>query len=1462
MKQIVICFLFSICFLAFTSKTYTQSIACNNHINVSVNETCNLDLTVDAFLEGEGTSIPANVYDYKIYLTSSSNPIVTGDENGPITGGDFDMSPYIGLTLTFEVSNTSGNYCWGTMLIEDKIPPSFTCDCPEGGNGLGGYDPECIIECYELPILQNNYWENLLEELVPSDPDDILDGDIQDNCNNTSNLQISYYDQLTDLGNCQGQILKRTWTLSGFGIPSTACVKEYFVKPLGIDTAIPAPFNNTINGPEPQKIEGVLLLPKSPVEIPSCGIQNDPASIAAYFDNPATIDQDSDGNGKTPQQLDIDDIIENNEGFWCAYPHYYIKGRNPIGPHAQKVDNSVCSILTSYSDLAVDACAPGCNGNSKTIRTWTVLDWCTGEYITYDQIIKVIDQNGPSISVGDVNVSVDPWECSADINMPQPEHLFDDCDNIVRYWITGTNANFQVTGNHVNGYTIHDVPVGHHIVQYLAEDCCGNQSKVHVDVHVTDHTPPVPVTKEFIVTSLTNTGDPNNLDNGISKIFAQYVDSGSYDGCTSVTLEIRRIDTYCDPQDTLWGPFVKFCCDDLGGEAFQEHIVELRVSDAYGNSNLAWSKIRLENKSNPIVYCPEPLIVTCDMDIDDFDMTGLPSGTGACGPFELLIDEADVILNTEPRDKSALTPPLVDIDNDGVYDLVPAYVQGCGFGALRRDFRSEGNLVCQQWIVVEATDPFDPSTIKFPKDHSVDCDNYDFGEPEWLSSSCNLIGVSLESDTFHMEQGACMTIVNNWTVIDWCTYDAFNPNSGGKYSDVQIIRVNDNEDPEINTQDSVVYAAGIDCLSKGVVLEASAIDNGECSSDWIGWEVSIDINSDWVEDYNYSYLQPQLLPNGDPNPFYIPKSANGETIQIVLPDGIRGKKIWHRAVWRASDGCNNNRSHTRYFQISDIKAPTPYCLNLSTAFMDNGEVELWAVDFNVGSFDNCTSNEDLLFTFTDVQPPVRDDDEYDRASDRTWYDGSYWFFDSTNGDYESLSDYGGDVHRWEPATRSSGKVFTASDLDADGFVEVPIYVWDGCENIDFCNVRLRIVDNGGVGNIAGRILSQGGEPIQNVEAELNAAMPGYPKSVMSNSNGEFAFNNAPFNIDYNLSINDDNDDYLNGVSTLDIVLIQRHILGQEQLDSPYKIIAADVNADKNVSAIDLIELRKLILGINNELPESDSWIYLKNGYELNANNVWSYELDQYIMAMSSNQMNQDFMALKIGDVNDSADFGNGNNQIVKRSVSEKIIINEQEVFQNEIVEFTIEHAANNLLGYQFALQVSDLEILEVKGENVFGSEYKIDQDVLTLCNYKMESFGSEFIQIKAKVKSSGRLSDMIKLNKQSLKPEFVTEFGNKTTSNDLELEIRSQSESYFELFQNRPNPFKDMTVIEFSLNKDAQVKFEFFDVQGKLLHSQTGQFDKGMNIIEIETEDLGHSGLIYYQISTNEHTATKLMMAL
>jgi len=69
------------------------------------------------------------------------------------------------------------------------------------------------------------------------------------------------------------------------------------------------------------------------------------------------------------------------------------------------------------------------------------------------------------------------------------------------------------------------------------------------------------------------------------------------------------------------------------------------------------------------------------------------------------------------------------------------------------------------------------------------------------------------------------------------------------------------------------------------------------------------------------------------------------------------------------------------------------------------------------------------------------------------------------------------------------------------------------------------------------------------------------------------------------------DNPLNGVNTNDLVLISRHILGESSLTG-FKVLAGDANTSGTLSSFDIVELKKMILGICQNLPASRSWIFI------------------------------------------------------------------------------------------------------------------------------------------------------------------------------------------------------------------------------------------------------------------------------
>lgn len=116
------------------------------------------------------------------------------------------------------------------------------------------------------------------------------------------------------------------------------------------------------------------------------------------------------------------------------------------------------------------------------------------------------------------------------------------------------------------------------------------------------------------------------------------------------------------------------------------------------------------------------------------------------------------------------------------------------------------------------------------------------------------------------------------------------------------------------------------------------------------------------------------------------------------------------------------------------------------------------------------------------------------------------------------------------------------------------------------------------------------------------------------------------------------DNPLNGVTTLDLAIISKHILGVAMLPSPYKIIAADANKSGTITTFDVVELRKLILAIYNELPNNKSWRFVEK------NHVFQDPLDPFMpsfpesksVASGLSAQQADFIGIKIGDVNGSA----------------------------------------------------------------------------------------------------------------------------------------------------------------------------------------------------------------------------------
>ncbi|MCD8542413.1 MAG: redoxin domain-containing protein [Gammaproteobacteria bacterium] len=87
-------------------------------------------------------------------------------------------------------------------------------------------------------------------------------------------------------------------------------------------------------------------------------------------------------------------------------------------------------------------------------------------------------------------------------------------------------------------------------------------------------------------------------------------------------------------------------------------------------------------------------------------------------------------------------------------------------------------------------------------------------------------------------------------------------------------------------------------------------------------------------------------------------------------------------------------------------------------------------------------------------------------------------------------------------------------------------------------------------------------------------------TVFTDSTGYFNFSSAIVARDnYRLQL-EKNDNHDNGITTFDIVKVQRHVLGIEPLTSPYELLAADVDRSGAVTVADILQLRRIILHVD------------------------------------------------------------------------------------------------------------------------------------------------------------------------------------------------------------------------------------------------------------------------------------------
>ncbi len=1086
-----------------------------------------------------------------------------------------------------------------------------------------------------------------------------------------------------------------------------------------------------------------------------------------------------------------------------------VTGRPMLADSAIR-SGGLCDFIISFSDDTTLLCG---DIERQIERTWRVVEQCTGNATTDLQRIIIQDDTPPQIACPtDLVVSTASGECFGQFVLPEAE-VTDNCDQNPTYLVQ-TSFNRSGLGPHTY------VPLGNHTATYTPIDRCGNLgTPCTINITVEDNEEPAAICDEFTAVALPSTGS--------AMVAAETFNSGSYDNCEPLLhYKARRMqpescdglngdDSDASGYQEWFDDQVFFCCEDVGdtvqvimrvytthpGFGAVDPEREMPGGDLFGQYNDCMVQVRVQDKIAPRLVCPPDKVVRCNDPSFQIDDMGSPSVIERCG---------------------------FSLDST----TVESYEE-CGTGTITRTFTAtdlfENTSTCTQEITLINDFELKEELIDWPENYTIeecgaslhpDSLPASFAKPIVQDTGCSVISINYEDQQFDAAYPACFKILRKWQVMDWCVYDPNDPDPEGIFEFNQILKVTDSEAPVLTCPGDIAVPVTNSCTE--AYVDVPTIEAFDCSP-----KVRITNNSPYAD-------------------------SAGPDASGTYPIGV------HEVVYTATDHCGNVERCNLTITVTDQKPPSAVCLTgLSVNLTHvNGNVQavVTADMLDKGSSDPCDLGEEVILG---LRQQVEEDPVSPPESDTV--------------------------------------VFTCEDIGTQ-FVE--LWVTDRTGNSDYCLTYISVQDNqeacspgegGGdpssgndegeedprSGMIAGDVLTTSGFEVEDVVVQIREDAP---MMAYTGLDGYFEIPEVAFGKDYTV-VPERNDNPLNGVSTMDIILISKHILGLDPLPTPYQQIAADIDRSGSISTLDLVRMRKLILGIDKTLPNNNtSWRFVSADYEFQNEKAplrASFPEVRNINNFNKDEMNANFVAVKVGDVNNSArpnSAYHGESRAASGTVS--VDVRNQEVFQGAQVEVTFStQALREIIGYQFTLQfdpqaleltafeVGDLEGMTEDNFNFGEIEHGVISTSWGTAMLDQLPPKADLFTLNFRVHRNGKLSDYLGINSILTAAEAYNDFGESMDVQLRFLNSNGQAEAEgFELFQNRPNPFTDQTIVPFRLPRADQVKLTIYDVSGKVIYSWSGEFASGYNEILVSASDLSVGGLLYYQLETSEYTAVKKMI--
>lgn len=545
----------------------------------------------------------------------------------------------------------------------------------------------------------------------------------------------------------------------------------------------------------------------------------------------------------------------------------------------------------------------------------------------------------------------------------------------------------------------------------------------------------------------------------------------------------------------------------------------------------------------------------------------------------------------------------------------------------------------------------------------------------------------------------------------------------------------------------------------------------------------------------------------------------------------------------AKDVCGNITKDTVMIHVIDTVKPKPVCQKFSTYLNDAGLATVNSKRFNGGSTDNCTASSSLRFSWTK------------KVTDTLLeISCNYIRIKRVSGD--SILD----TVRFFPFERKFTLWVTDSSGNQDSCIsnrDLDFY-----DTLNICNKPAP-----GVG-ITGNIKSTRSENIPQVLITTNGNPP---IKTNTNGTGDFSLGNLEKGV-YKLSPFK-NDAHALGVSTADLLAIQKHLTGTKPLSNLDEYIAADVNNDGEISVTDLIELRKLILGLQTTFSNNTSWRFYDTNVMSKMDNLLSLQrFENPFLQVTNTSLIQNFVGIKIGDVNKSYSF-NAVGLETRNNSTISLYSKNGKVTAGIPFKISLQVNRNTLEALQGNISITNADLISRSITGLINSKYEINgtataqnEIVFSWINLSDPANTNPLISFEVIPRRSGNLSDFIKLGTIISNVAFL--------KNNIEVPVQLRFESEvntvnqftegahpkaktanlserFAVF-TFPNPATDFIYLNFGSDSKltAEASWRIVDQAGRTIHS--GAIAAAESRIEVPLRQL-QSGMYILEIVDSKY---------